>query len=568
MDAATFLDAIHGTGLDDGLGKILVWTLRGAVHTEQSTKRSAYFDNADDAAAYAAEQGLCNVYFGVALCPDGLSERQRATAATVTSLGCLWADIDFHKEGARRQYPRTQEDALQVVNGVGLKPSIVTHSGGGLQAFWLFNEAWDLTEGNERDEAAALAQRWIATIRAEAGRHGWDLDPVHDLARVMRLPGTENPKYMPPRMVEVIDHNDHRYNPEDFDQFLVAPEYVGENAVVTVDGLRIDAAVTTPSVVTSLAGSDDRFRKTWMMQRTDGEARTWTASEYTLALANEGVYRGWSDQTIADAIIAWRREHNQRPEKALRVDYLMRTIGKAKSNRRSLVAAAEAEQAVPETPPQPGETISASNRREFLDHLSGMLLCKVERFVRLTGEQPVYLLSLSQPRVTLRLGTSADVMNFGRMRQLFFDQGVMLPKALGKRWGIVERTLLRVVEDVENPENTLSGRLSEWLADYLIATAMHGEDFRPTQQQRQPFVRDGMLHINAAHFRQHLENRGEKIARRDLFADLRVMGFDTKGVVPATGRRTTISYWAIPVDDASEFMPDSGAYDTATDGGR
>jgi hypothetical protein len=53
-------------------------------------------------------------------------------------------------------------------------------------------------------------------------------------------------------------------------------------------------------------------------------------SGYDLSLATLAVLQGWSDQEIANLIIAARRQHGQQPEKALRYDYIRRTLQKAR----------------------------------------------------------------------------------------------------------------------------------------------------------------------------------------------------------------------------------------------
>lgn len=40
---------------------------------------------------------------------------------------------------------------------------------------------------------------------------------------------------------------------------------------------------------------------------------------------------GWTYQEIADLLMAFRRKHNAKPEKALRRDYIARTLTKAKT---------------------------------------------------------------------------------------------------------------------------------------------------------------------------------------------------------------------------------------------
>jgi len=76
------------------------------------------------------------------------------------------------------------------------------------------------------------------------------------------------------------------------------------------------------------ASESPLFCQTWRRKRTD--LADPSQSGYDLSLATIAVLRGWTDQEVAKLIIAVRREHNEKPEKALREDYIRRTIAKAK----------------------------------------------------------------------------------------------------------------------------------------------------------------------------------------------------------------------------------------------
>ena len=54
-----------------------------------------------------------------------------------------------------------------------------------------------------------------------AKAQGWSLDATHDLARVLRLPGTYNHK-TEIKAVQIIETTDNRYDPSEFEQYLPA----------------------------------------------------------------------------------------------------------------------------------------------------------------------------------------------------------------------------------------------------------------------------------------------------------------------------------------------------------
>jgi Protein of unknown function (DUF3987) len=163
-----------------------------------------------------------DVYFGLGLHPEELGPYERGEAEGVIAIPGLWADVDI-EGGAHKGkgLPPTVEDAMKVVGGFPLAPTLVLHSGHGLQAWWLFKELWVFEGEEDRKKAQNLSCRFHATLKAEAKEHGWGMDGTHDISRVLRMPGTHNYKLKPVE-VRVLNHNeDARYDPEDFKPYLL-----------------------------------------------------------------------------------------------------------------------------------------------------------------------------------------------------------------------------------------------------------------------------------------------------------------------------------------------------------
>jgi hypothetical protein len=104
------------------------------------------------------------------------------------ALTALFADCDFkeHGEAAVRDYIALMD----------YRPSLVVNSGNGLHLYWRLNEP--LTD---MQRAAKLLDLWVRTIPVA----DWG---VNDVARVLRLPGTLNHKYAPPRPCVVESGNE------------------------------------------------------------------------------------------------------------------------------------------------------------------------------------------------------------------------------------------------------------------------------------------------------------------------------------------------------------------------
>jgi len=156
-----------------------------------------------------------DVFFGVA-------ERGTAAkggAANCTRLFALFADVDF------KDTP--EATAREKLAAFSLPPSITVHSGNGLHCYWLLSQPINL--------AGDGASRAKALLRNLAHAVGGDLKAAEP-ARILRLPGTKNFKYSPPRSVVIESESDTRYTVQDFsaafpsDAAAAAPEFLGDVA--------------------------------------------------------------------------------------------------------------------------------------------------------------------------------------------------------------------------------------------------------------------------------------------------------------------------------------------------
>ena len=156
---------------------------------DQRVMRHEYFvwpDDAERAAARAAELGqAADVFFCVRLLVE-----PRRLATTPGRATALWCDLD---------QPLDLLDWPEAVPW----PTAIVESGRGWHCYWRLSEPVD------PDEAAALS-------RALAEKLGGDLAAA-DAARLLRVPGTLNHKYQPPRPVRLRELLDgEAYSPDVF----------------------------------------------------------------------------------------------------------------------------------------------------------------------------------------------------------------------------------------------------------------------------------------------------------------------------------------------------------------
>jgi hypothetical protein len=265
--------------------------------------------------------------------PDADFRKSRGCATSATVIPGLWADID-HKGGAhkREALPESLGQIMSVLEGFPLEPTAVVDTGGGVHVYWLFADPLILSTHDQRQLAYEANQRLQLALRdlfAAKGMEGVDF--AHDLARVLRLPGTINHKYgKTVTMLPMYDGDRPRYS---LDRMVeVLPELPAESErahdasstpAVAVEGLTIRGDGKAPERLTEMLAmgyADPTLEQTWRRERKvyrgtgprNGTLADSSASSYTLSLAMRMLALGdWSDQELADAIVAWRTMHGE-----------------------------------------------------------------------------------------------------------------------------------------------------------------------------------------------------------------------------------------------------------------
>lgn len=133
-----------------------------------------------------------DIYFGVHPSKISKEPTQRTTIEDIQVVNSLYADIDAKDFGGRKA-------AAEHIKQLNPKPSIIVDSGGGYHCYWLFEKPFVLDSLLKEEIAKSLQERWVAFVGGDKA--------VHDLARILRLPGTLNYKYNPPRQIRVVASN-------------------------------------------------------------------------------------------------------------------------------------------------------------------------------------------------------------------------------------------------------------------------------------------------------------------------------------------------------------------------
>jgi len=513
MEAGEFLTTLWG---NPPPGQVLIWTL--------PQKRSIWYTRLDD--VQVSGFAHLDVYTGVGVAPSGVLLRtgQRATAEMIGGIAGAWADVDYAgKDHTKLNLPPAEADAWELIHAMPIPPTIVVHTGHGLQAWWLFDEPWIFKDG-EREQAQAMIRGWQGHMAELAEKRGWVVDATHDLSRLMRLPGTFNNKSdrVP---VKVLSSGGPRYSREEFPSLAAVASTNGVSVEQTTIGTLTLDPTAEPSFEKFLAlmENDPKFKRSWERRRPDLPDQS--ASSYDMSLASFAVMAGWTDQEIANLIIASRRRYGD--DLKLREDYYARTIGKARG---------------------PAEQAEAQERLEegaSLSDLSILLGVEIIDLVKHVGDPPEYWMETGDGSITL--GGINNIIDQGRFRNAVADTtGRVLLKCKEPLWARRAEAILaccRVIDmlDISHPGN----EMAHWVETYLDTQTIL-DDKNVAAEQGLPFKReDGAVMFALDGFKQYLRfSVGEQLSSLKLGQRLRLCGIEPTVVrVLVRGTETTRNYW-------------------------
>lgn len=581
--ARRFLEALFPDVPDDGA--ILIWTLRG--------RRSHWATSVDDCLPFIEEVND-DLYVGACLGPRSIldnpnASRVRAKKNEVVAMPGLWADIDFaHDVHQKENIPPDIEAARALLDMMPVKPTIVLHSGHGLQAWWLFQELFDTAKTKDRERAHKIALGWETVLHRHASAHNWTVDSVADLARVMRIPGTVNAKGDVKVDVKLLElHDSQRYLEDTIEEFLPVdmPEPrrelldrpTGGNGVSTViDDVAAEETITFTidplakppfDKFTAFQQNDPTFAETWEQRRKDMKDQS--PSGYDLSLATQTFLAGWTDQEIVNLLIAFRRGINQ-PK--LRRDYLLMTLTKAKQTIARDEASERLEElaAITQAAAESGANLrdSAKFRSEALARLTQQFGFKVIAIEKTESDPPLYFLrtefgSTLIGRIKSVTNKTAFLNAVGEATGVWLKEKID-PKKV--KWDSIVQVILNAAVDVDiGGEATNAGAAGAWITGYLDSAPPLDLDANPDERVRRTYPviktvnRERLLLIDGVDLKGWLKTArgwGDRVNSAEYGICLRAVGGEQKSVRLYKGSKP-IKRWCFPVND--EWLPDRAA---------
>ena len=241
------------------------------------------FRDCEEALEYAEELNETSEFHTISWGLGSLREgvRGRGKASDVEHIRTVWVDIDIEDEDGNRDLGKTFE-SLNYLERTGQvpPPSATVFSGGGGHAYWLLDEP---VEGDDLQFIPLINQKLAERVGG---------DHVGDLARVLRVPGTQNrkPEYENPRLCYVHKLRLERSYSLDWLMDFLGIDKDQAREVVPLEYEDLDCFSGIPENWTNLIEEREDVRTKWEAPLPVGER-----SEVAMSLANHAVHAGITD---------------------------------------------------------------------------------------------------------------------------------------------------------------------------------------------------------------------------------------------------------------------------------
>lgn len=543
---------------------------------DKASKKTHYFDVIPAAATFAAEAAKASdIYLAAGLAARANKpQNRRASATQVAGIPGLWADIDINggPQGQTDKAPDL-EAAMELARCL-IEPTLLVASGYGLQAWWLFEEPWIFTNEAEREQANRLALGFQSALKAQAKDAGFSIDSTADLARLMRLPGTLNHKATKPAVVSLVDHEGSTHDVEALHRIAHAFMETQGDTLSLVTGASVQISVNGASPkppwerLQELCDVDPDFDARWN-HRASNKTKSWSGSEYDLSIASTLVNAGFDDQEIAECLRQHRKRFYPNTDKGDRVDYLKRTIGKARGGEKHEAAQREQEferlDAIVELVQTEGDdTATVARKLSLATKIIGGP--EIKELVQ-EGQDPDnsrFIIVLADGR-EVPLGSVAGLTSQERFRNSFCVVTGHLPRRVkasspgDPSWDDVVRSLFKAVVVNHAAEHSRGSRALSWVERFCDRRV--SKDQHAACEALDPFEKEGMVYVPLAPLRTWLNKvQGERIEPIDLILFLKAAGFEQVVVAynRSEGGRSSRSYYRAPAELLSETVYEEG----------
>ncbi len=541
---------------------------------------SAFFVDAESAANYAeSKSGSQNIYFS--LSAFGPTAKKRGKEADVAALLTAGIDIDLKSDvHSKDNLPATTEEALKYVDLAfpGMRPTIITHTGNGIQCFYVLKEPVVLQDDADRASAKQFCADVWHNFQYHMAKDGYTIDSTFDLARVMRVAGTYNikdPKNH--KLVKVLEHSGQYYEPEDLEPFFIEEKRKIIKQISNSDAsdkydLVLDSEANPPEDKMVGMKEDPDFVALWNKEidemlkartKSDGTEGDCSLSMYDMKLASKAVRWSWTPQEIANLIIGFRRRHAKKPEdiyKALRSKYMCRTISMAFESYTKILESENLtnlnmEMAIVKNKLSSGEKLNESDKgsvTKSIDSLSSFLGARFKKLLKYTSDPASYEILFEDGR-RLSIGPASNLLNQQTLRTKVFEFCGVFPPAKSK--GDFEKLInwmgLKINQDIVETagETRDTDRLVEWVNDYVQSYAINPSPDDSMDGAQEPFMNGKRVCVFGARLRNYImADKSDRISPKDFGLTMRKIGCKHEYMNftrPTSGNRTSASVYDV-----------------------
>jgi hypothetical protein len=316
--ATTFFETVYATAPEDTAVRVMrppAWRPEVIAARDGRTAAQVALDLSPD--VYVG----CGLYAAAEPAPT-----RRGTANDVVVLTALWCDLDIEKPGTKKRYVPDRPSASRFIAALPIRPTVIIWTGGGFHLWWCLREPLVLDTSVDRAQAERLVRRWQAYLRQRLD--GYALDATHDLARVLRVPGTINSKYKTPVVLE--DAGGPRVDPSELEDLCIGVPGVERTMRSGTSSLSVtlDPDAEPPfGKFAALCRTSPIFGRLWRRELAPIDN---SQSGFDCRLATLAAGAGWTDSEIVGLLIAHRRAGGGPPK--LRPDYYARTLARARAS--------------------------------------------------------------------------------------------------------------------------------------------------------------------------------------------------------------------------------------------
>jgi hypothetical protein len=438
-------------------GKLLIWTNPG--------KRSMWFDSIKPIKDAVESLSDVNVYLGCGLSPEGYGIRRRCPKNKIMAIPGFWADIDAAGEGhaANKTYPESKDQGLNLLAEFEDTPTLVVDSGNGLQAWWLFEDPWVFEGPEQLAHAQKLSSRFGSRLSGHFKEHGFDIDSVFDLSRVLRLPGTLNVKG-DPKPVSIVMFDGPRYHDAEmlaaYDEVVKTP--IGKVAFEpNKESYQKESKELPRERMSLLFDVDPTVREAWSGGPVS--LRDKSDSGRDMSISVKAVMAGWSHSELEQFLRTGRtvRGAKEKPQQ-----YFDRTIEKAIGYAdKPILASIDATVGISDPDATSTERLAAISS-------SFGLISPIEKLTKTVGDPATYRLHINGQNVLL--GDGGGILGQQKFRQKLFDlAGVAIPFFKREDWMKIATLLRQSAAEVELGEaSTELTQMQEWADEFISSSGV------------------------------------------------------------------------------------------------